>query len=114
MQIIRAVKHRKQIMGKLSHGADLLGALTEICEKECIHLGRLEALGAVQKACVGFYDQKKREYEYTSRWLTMRGRRSAVTWLPGRLCSLVNTRLRRWMASRSNEAWTKRPGCRCG
>lgn len=64
MSIVREVKQRKQLMGKLSHGADLLGELTEICEKECIHLGRLEALGAVQKACIGFYDQKKREYEY--------------------------------------------------
>ena len=51
-------------MGKLPHGADLLEALTEICVKEGIKLGRIEAIGAVRKARIGFYDQKCREYRF--------------------------------------------------
>jgi hypothetical protein len=62
--MIREVERRKQLIGRLNHGADLLKELTDICEQEGIQLGRLEALGAVQKACIGFYNQQTREYEY--------------------------------------------------
>jgi predicted DNA-binding protein with PD1-like motif len=51
-------------MGKLSHGADLLEELTRICSEENVKLGRVEALGAVQKARVGFYNQTTRKYQY--------------------------------------------------
>lgn len=51
-------------MGKLNYGCDLLEELTAICKKEDIRLGRIEGLGAVQKACLGFYDQQKREYQF--------------------------------------------------
>lgn len=64
MRIIRTVGPGKRLMGKLAHGADLLEALTEICVEEGIRLGRLEALGAVQKARIGFYNQSTREYEF--------------------------------------------------
>jgi len=50
-------------MGKLKHGADLLEELTDICNQDNIRLGRIEALGAVQKARIGFYNQKNREYQ---------------------------------------------------
>ena len=49
-------------MGRLRYGADLLEEITEICRKQGIRLGRVEALGAVKRACLGFYDQQKREY----------------------------------------------------
>jgi predicted DNA-binding protein with PD1-like motif len=51
-------------MGKLSYGCDLLEELTAICQKENIRLGRIEALGAVQRAHLGFYDQHTREYQF--------------------------------------------------
>ena len=51
-------------MGKLTHGCDLLEEITSICINENIKLARIEALGAVQKACIGYYDQKAREYRF--------------------------------------------------
>jgi predicted DNA-binding protein with PD1-like motif len=64
MAIIRDVEQREIVMGKLRHGADLLEELTELCKNRGIKLGRVEAIGAVQKACVGYYRQRKREYEF--------------------------------------------------
>jgi predicted DNA-binding protein with PD1-like motif len=64
MRIVREVKGGRQFMGRLDHGADLLEALTGICRLKDIQLGRLEVLGAVQKARMGFYNQQSRAYEY--------------------------------------------------
>lgn len=64
MAVYRNVQRGRTIMGKLAHGADLLAELTDICSREGIGLGRVEALGAVQKARVGFYNQSRREYEF--------------------------------------------------
>jgi uncharacterized protein len=64
MGILKEVKKTSIFMGKLRNGADLLDELTEICRPRNIRLGRIEAIGAVRKACIGFYDQEKREYEY--------------------------------------------------
>src|SRR5512138_1609925 len=51
------------LMGKLPKGADLLEALTDICRRENVRLAKVEALGAVRRAQVGFYDQTRRSYE---------------------------------------------------
>jgi len=64
MALIREVKAEKTLMGRLSYGADLLEELTDICADRNIRLGRVEALGAVQKARIEYYDQKKREYAF--------------------------------------------------
>jgi len=64
MANMKEVKPKEMFMGKLKHGADLLEELTEICKNKNIHLGRVEAIGAVQKAVIGYYHQDKREYEY--------------------------------------------------
>jgi len=64
MRIVREVKGGRQFMGRLDHGADLLEALTDICREKGIGLGRLEVLGAVQKARMGFYNQQTRAYEF--------------------------------------------------
>ena len=64
MTIKKKVKSKELFMGKLSYGCDLLEELTAICQKEDIRLGRIEALGAVQKAHIGFYDQQTREYQF--------------------------------------------------
>ncbi len=64
MSIMREVKSSRLLMGKLSYGKDLIEEITQICSKENIQLGRIEALGAVQKACIGYYDQNSREYQF--------------------------------------------------
>jgi len=64
MAVMKEVKLKELFMGKLKHGADLLEELTGICKEKNIHVGRVEAIGAVQKAVIGYYHQDKREYEY--------------------------------------------------
>ncbi len=64
MAVMKKVTPRKVFMGKLSYGADLLEELTDVCRRENVHLGRVEALGAVQKVRLGFYNQQTREYQF--------------------------------------------------
>ncbi len=64
MTEFRPVRAGNIFMGKLSHGCDLLEELTRICREKGIRLGRIEAIGAVQKARIGFYDQKNKVYDY--------------------------------------------------
>jgi hypothetical protein len=64
MAVIREVKATKMFMGKLAHGVDLLEEITKISVDQDIHLGRVEALGAVKKARLGYYNQKEREYHF--------------------------------------------------
>ena len=61
---MKAVQPVEVFMGKLPHGADLLDELNRICQQKNISLGKVEALGAVKKACVGFYDQESRIYQF--------------------------------------------------
>lgn len=65
MAIYKTIESKQILMGKLSHGGDLLEELTEICHKENIVLGTVRAIGAVQKARIGYYDQDRREYQFT-------------------------------------------------
>jgi uncharacterized protein len=58
------VSPTRTFMGGLDHNDDLLEALTKICINEGIQLGRVEAIGAVKKAALGYYDQDKKEYSY--------------------------------------------------
>ncbi len=64
--MMKQVHGGKAYLGRLTHGADLLDELTQVCVDRGIELGRVEALGAVQKACIGYYDQKTREYGFTT------------------------------------------------
>jgi len=66
MGILKEVKQKNTFIGRLRHGADLMDELTGICREKDIQLGRLEALGAVQKARIGFYDQERHEYKYST------------------------------------------------
>jgi predicted DNA-binding protein with PD1-like motif len=52
------------IMGRLAFGCDLLEGLTDVCIERNIVLGRVSAIGAVQSARIGFYNQKSREYRF--------------------------------------------------
>ncbi|HUJ68567.1 MAG TPA: PPC domain-containing DNA-binding protein [Syntrophorhabdales bacterium] len=62
MTMIKRVEVRERFMARLNKDADLLEEITGICRKHGITLGRIEALGAVQKACFSFYDQGTHEY----------------------------------------------------
>jgi hypothetical protein len=64
MTAMNKVEPVKRFMGKVAHGGDLLEELNALCQKEDIRLGRVGALGAVQKARLGFYDQQTREYQF--------------------------------------------------
>ena len=64
MAIIREVNAVKIFMGKLTHGADLLEEITKICVDQDICLGSVEALGAVKKARLGYYNQQDQEYHF--------------------------------------------------
>ncbi len=64
MAIICEVNAVKMFMGKLAHGADLLEEITKICVDQDICLGSVEALGAVKKARLGYYNQQDHEYRF--------------------------------------------------
>jgi predicted DNA-binding protein with PD1-like motif len=64
MAIYNEIKRTKTFMGKLEFGGDLLEELTSVCDQNDIRLGRAEALGAVQKARIGFYNQQARKYDF--------------------------------------------------
>ncbi|WP_028322996.1 PPC domain-containing DNA-binding protein [Desulfatiglans anilini] len=64
MATSKEVRHAGYYMGRLSKDCDLLEALERFCIEKGITLGRVEALGALQKARLGYYDQKKRIYRY--------------------------------------------------
>ena len=62
--MLNNIKPSKMYIGKLSHGMDLLEEMKALCIKEDITLGRIEGIGAVQKARIGYYNQAEREYQY--------------------------------------------------
>lgn len=51
-------------MGRLTHGADLLAELNRVTRELQVTCGCVQAIGAVQRARLGFYDQQRRVYEY--------------------------------------------------
>ena len=63
MAMIRRIKSRGVLTGRLSHGGDLLDEITDICRRENVQLGWFEALGAVKKARLAFYNQETHDYE---------------------------------------------------
>ena len=65
MSVYKTIESKRLIMGKLSHGGDLLEELTDVCKNENVVLGTIEAIGAVQKACIGYYNQQERKYQFT-------------------------------------------------
>lgn len=51
-------------MGRLGCGQDLIEAITAVCVSQDIRAGRILAIGAVQRARVGFYNQATRAYAF--------------------------------------------------
>lgn len=60
----REIRPARVLMGRLFTDQDLFGGLQEICRAEGIKLGRIDAIGAVRKARIGYYDQHNREYTF--------------------------------------------------
>ena len=56
--MFRPINYGRLFMGRLEHGDDLYDALTSFCQKNHIALGWIEAIGAVQEACISFYEQE--------------------------------------------------------
>jgi predicted DNA-binding protein with PD1-like motif len=66
MTRFQSVHAKEIVMGKLSFGCDLLEELTKVTAERDVKLGRIEAIGAVQKARIGFYNQETRIYQFIS------------------------------------------------
>ena len=49
-------------VGRLNHKDDLLAGLTSLVKKHKIFSGYISAIGAVENANLGYYDQKKKAY----------------------------------------------------
>jgi len=64
MAFYKEMKHRGYYMCKAAHGGDLLGEIRDFCEARGITLGRVEALGAIARAKLGYYNQNTRQYEF--------------------------------------------------
>jgi hypothetical protein len=64
MIMMRRIEPREVLTGRLRHEGDLLEEITDICRKENIQLGWFEALGAVKKARLAFYNQETHDYEF--------------------------------------------------
>ncbi|HSH69089.1 MAG TPA: PPC domain-containing DNA-binding protein [Deferrisomatales bacterium] len=62
--MVRTVKAAETLMGRLSRGDDLLEELTALAKGRGVRLGRVAALGAVEHARIGYYDQAAREYRF--------------------------------------------------
>jgi len=64
MKNIHEVTSKSLYMGKLQRGDDLLEAISTLCKEKKILLGRVEAIGAVEKATLGYYEQTRKEYRF--------------------------------------------------
>ena len=62
--VVKPAKAGEVFVGRLAHGDDLLDSLTAFCASKKITLAWVQALGAVQKARVGYYDQNNKKYEF--------------------------------------------------
>ncbi len=59
---MKEVQRGRLLVGRLDHGADLLGEITAICRDADVRLARIQAIGAVQKARLAYYDQTEKTY----------------------------------------------------
>lgn len=49
-------------MVRIDLGEDIIAQLKKLCEDEQIRLGKVEAIGATDRAVIGVYDLEKKEY----------------------------------------------------
>lgn len=58
----REYDRKRLFVGRLAYGDDLLNSLTAFVKEKGIRTGRVQMIGAVQKAVVGYYDEKAGKY----------------------------------------------------
>ncbi|MHC4871471.1 MAG: PPC domain-containing DNA-binding protein [Planctomycetota bacterium] len=58
------VKQTNKYIGKVGFEKDILEELTSVCKEKNIKLGKVQLIGAVTKARVGYYYQDSREYKF--------------------------------------------------
>lgn len=56
---------KKVLMGYIAEDEDLLLALQKLAKENDIRAGRIEILGAVKEANVGYFNYKSKEFEFT-------------------------------------------------
>ena len=64
MDLINIYNYQKgrKWLGRLPFESDLLETLEKFAAEQQIKVGRVEVIGAVKKAVIGFYHQEKKEY----------------------------------------------------
>ena len=62
MNICKKFKIKEVYQGRILKGSDILESFVEICKKNNIKSGTITAIGAVSKACLGYYDQNNQKY----------------------------------------------------
>jgi len=62
--MIRPVNPTRRLMGRLPKGGDLLEELNALCAREDIRAGEVKAIGAVERATLGYYDQQSQQYQF--------------------------------------------------
>jgi predicted DNA-binding protein with PD1-like motif len=62
MYLVHFYKQGRKWIGRLPFESDLLQALEQFAAEQQIRVGRVEVIGAVKKAAIGFYHQEKKEY----------------------------------------------------
>ena len=73
-------------MVRIDRGEDIMVQLKELCEKESVRLGRVEAIGAADRAMIGVYDLEKKEYstEEISEFMEITGLNGSITEMDGK------------------------------
>ena len=56
---------QRVLLGRLEKGEDILNGLTEFCASHGVRVGSIQAIGAVQRGGVGYYDQAAATYRET-------------------------------------------------
>ncbi len=64
MRRVREAISAGTLVGRLVRGDDLLEELTGICSANAVGAGRIEGLGAVERARLAYFDQASREYRF--------------------------------------------------
>ena len=63
MQFIKELQKIKTYVGRLNFNDDLLEEFSKLAQKYKIKAGQIKAIGALQEAALGFYNQKEVKYE---------------------------------------------------
>ena len=66
MNMFQSYTVDKTIMGRINKDDDLLVSINSFLLGNKIQTGKIEGIGAIQKGCIGFYNQDTKEYQTIS------------------------------------------------